>query len=408
METELLDILIEIQKGNDTASDISKKLGIARTTVNNRIKKLSRQNLIRKGVKIHNKRQLLLTKTGEIAVTKFFRGFKEQPRKSHLYRFHNYRYLMKITKAPVDLIARLKQDNFIVSSRRTWNAYVKHGEEDYTIEFTPKSVILHVRQLHIDDIHTGELILRRFLKDTKKDLEKRFLGLVLGSPTLVAKLKAQHLAEDSESNVLAAYNQMFTEQSGQRIQFQGESLIIDNSKGPTEVETFRKQHAGDDMIHLNEQLDFITSKRFDVEALDKAYKALQDVPTKITDIEKATLSLSKAQISMNDGIVAMNQAMGNIASAVEKQGLSVVEMAKNNEDFAIAMREHLTLVNALQQVAYKTRDGMQTMAVEFASALKGIAQAQDRQAEALLQLSKPWYIKLKESIMEGIAKWRKK
>lgn len=463
-----LDILFAILENKTSPTSIAKRLNIPRKTIYNRLKKLLDKKYIKKDRYFNTSHYKITPKGKEILNS--FTAEQDMTRKGLTITAHKVVWYFDISKKPKDIEDQLRHRSFSPSMHNTWAKYSKQEYEDAKIIFNPQKVYVYLDEFFLKSpMEYYEKAISR-MNDIKDDLENKFPGLVLGTPERKMVVQSNHVVR--KNGPLA---QKFLQESikkGEKVVYHGKNLDIDFSQGEAEEETKDSKsapaHLEDlgkffddwlenpillDEIHeakdnanhveeLKSQLDTtkstadLNAKKIEVipnlkREVTSNKKKLQDNKKQFTELRTDMSQMQHTIEKTNKKLSGQSETMEQMAEtlrettrAVNAMGGSIQSMADNNEKFAKAMEEHLTLVKSLQEVAFRTREGMEyltdNLGVQLGRELgqqinegfsklgEQLASKQEESNKQMLELLKemntPWYEKLGKKIKSFFSK----
>jgi len=227
--------------------DVAKRLNLKITTAIKRLKRLRVKGLVQQQIKtsitIYE-----LTEKGRQIVGQILSGYNNR---QTIIRAHNLRFKSKITRKPKELIEKLKIANWFEVDHKNWIGY-KKNIYNCIIEFTPKSVLFHLKQIISNDpVSThGQAI--AIVLQTKAYLEGKYKGLVIGEPEQVATISRQHIASQYDPYSIKAKQNHFSGSTSR--------VEVDASKDTPELEAIHPIHAVNDMQEILNFYDDIAQK----------------------------------------------------------------------------------------------------------------------------------------------------
>lgn len=436
--TTHLDILSYVKSGINNVTAISEKLSISRSTIKRRVDDLLDHKLVEKNI-AGNTRVYTLTQQGTIFLKQ---GLSKKPTDGEVLKAHKVQWSVDIMRKPWKLHDQLEKNSFTVSEHNTWQKYTtKDFAEGVTIVFNPNKVHFYIHEFFLDSPMEYYPVAQEKLLRVCNDLQDKFPGLKLGEPKRLFTVHSQHVVKQG-----GPVAQKFEEEAirtGVPKVYHGKRFTVDHSQGDWEEETVDPKTAPADMHDLgyffDEWLenpffpkDFHTKQRTaerneqsvakaqsDIQDLHKssvsAHKRISSLETRSKRRTEKLLStvaeLQQGQDAFAERYENDQEALSKVMEGVlrshmnmelksaERHGMTMEQL----ETFGVAMREHVTLVKALQAsaAAVTHKADQNTKNFELQS------EAIDKQSEMIGQLidvvkelKKPWYRKVFEFLFK--------
>lgn len=447
------EILLLIHSGLNITDKIAKSLNLTPTTCRRRISELETNGYLTKVVAAQSK-VLTLSSKGNQATT-IISGVSEKSRGllSKNLRVHNCRWSSAIERMPWKFHDDLVKNSFTVSQTKNWAQYInKDFGHDMTIVFNPKKVHFWVDEFFIDDPMDYYVVTERRLKLVVDELQKRFPGLVIGSPQKWFTVHSQHLAK--MGGPLAKKFEAHAKATGVAEVYHGKNLDVDHSHGVWEEETkdnrlaplhmeqlgfffdslldpknyfnpadFKRLSADVRVVRVeqNEQenafsvglsavQDDIKVVRSDLWASSEAHSvAIKDVRGD-TDalarsmnvmadaVMRSAVDQAKAIGSLSDAHSILSQGQAVLGNSLESLGDGQARITEILNVFGVAMHEHVTLVTELQTVTRGFEKAWQASLSQQQKFNEGQNDFNVALVGAIGELSKPWYVKFVEYV----------
>lgn len=346
----LLDLLLKVEEGYDTATKIARSLKLPLTTIISNLKLLEKKGYLT-SKKFFNKRVYELSLMGSTATTNFRDPTKVEARKvnKQLYA-HKVSWSMKIVKEPVWLRDKLKEGGFISNSHRNWLS-LNRKFDNYTIAFHKNRVFVYFTEFSLPGGAPDYFILGNDkMSEIKAFLENEYKGLKLGDLKQHTKflIHNQHIVD--RYGEVALKFQKVRELTGSKLAYHGKNFNVDFSHGP-EQEFISSSGAVADALNYAEFVDGFCEAPFQA-------KDVTDIKSEVVGLQDGIKAILQENKSFKEVLREVTKLQVEQTNNLMAQGRLQAEQTNTMNVFARAMEEHLVLVKELQAVTKALGEGL--------------------------------------------------
>lgn len=327
-----VDILFCIATGIKTNKQLHAKLKkrkgkkVPKPTISHHTTKLQKTGLI-SAQKLFNLKEFYLTDHGKLAVSNFMtRG---QGLSLVLpVRGHAFGFVCEIVRRPRGLDGRLKGGNWVAFYPKNRVAY-KRRLMGCMVIFNPRSVQFMPPEVYAPSQDASfEQALRLVLKVKDFLEEEEFPGLVLGSPSQVARVTQQHYARPFDPLANEYYRDSV--KTGVRTTYRSDRLAVDLSPGFPELETVHRVFSKDDLARITQFYEQMIRGELswtDLEAIrTQLPKHIGQVMQRLDILDKGLLGqdkilshLASSTVTLTGSIEENTRAVSNLVKLLKPQ-----------------------------------------------------------------------------------------
>ncbi len=228
-----LRVLLAIKKGINSVTMVSKEIERSKSTVSEKLKKLVKQELVKKKDSLY-----YLTKTGEMACSALARL---PVHKEIYFRLHKYTFSAPFLKKSAELKERLAVGKRFFENYNFDRAQFHTKRDSVTVSFYPKSVNFVLPSIPSPDLIVAEARAVRLSNLVIDLVEQAFPGSKIGAPEISSHVDDNHVA--IVNCPMALEFEEFRRNFSETYCFKGDKVEIDFSSGSVELECVDKLQA---------------------------------------------------------------------------------------------------------------------------------------------------------------------
>jgi predicted transcriptional regulator len=312
-----LELLQKITPECCRNKSLMEELGIAASTVSNRV-----SSLVRAGLVVRDGHLYYVTSLGKQIVSSMSRESVSPGKQNIDLHSHAYQLKMAIRFAPPSLEKRLTHANWVAFYPEGYVAY-KRRLFGAMVIFYPKSVVIHLSSIWASSPRQADALALEQAEKIRRHLENKYSsnyqGLRLGTPTKVFEFCNRHHAIKNHRHA-------------QRLLANGKSyrsdrIAVDASGGIPEEETIHPVHATEDgeiLIH-NDEVMIRNNLKLN-ELIENVHGDLNKVGETLKELSHKQVDLVNSHGDIVTGTISLTHVLANMAGAIQETSVKLAEL----------------------------------------------------------------------------------